>query len=93
MSLALDVSQTIVHLKMEEHGTTTNLPRHGHPPKLTGKMKRAFVREAAKSPMMSLWISFRDSQLTWENQSRGQMFFKRSKSPPFPLEKWHNGNQ
>ena len=39
---------------MEEYGTTSNLPRHGRPPKLTGRAKRALIREATKRPMVTL---------------------------------------
>ncbi|MCJ8737809.1 hypothetical protein PDJAM_G00028230 [Pangasius djambal] len=35
-------------------GTTANLPRHGRPPKLTGRARRALIREAAKRPMVTL---------------------------------------
>ena len=30
--------------KWKEHGTTTNLPREGHPPKLTDQARRALIR-------------------------------------------------
>uniref|UniRef100_A0A8C9YNW9 Transposase Tc1-like domain-containing protein n=1 Tax=Sander lucioperca TaxID=283035 RepID=A0A8C9YNW9_SANLU len=40
--------------KWKEYGTTANLPGHGRPPKLTGRARRALIREAAKRPMVTL---------------------------------------
>ncbi|KAI3355943.1 hypothetical protein L3Q82_004490 [Scortum barcoo] len=40
--------------KWKEYGTTANLPRHGHPPKLTGQTRRALIRDAAKRSMVTL---------------------------------------
>jgi transposase len=34
--------------KWKEYGTTTNLPREGHRPKLTDQERRALIREATK---------------------------------------------
>jgi hypothetical protein len=41
---------------MEEYGTTTNLPREGHPPKLTDQARRAIIREATKRPKITLKV-------------------------------------
>ena len=49
ISQALNIVQ-----KWKKYGTTANLPRHGRPPKLTGRARRAFIREAAKRPMVTL---------------------------------------
>ena len=57
ISQALNISQSTVQSitwKWKEYGTTANLPRHGHPPKLTGQARRALIREAAKRPMVTL---------------------------------------
>ena len=57
ISQALNISQSTVHsiiLKWKEYGATSNLPRHGCPPKLTGRVQRALFREAAKRPMVTL---------------------------------------
>ena len=40
--------------KWKEHGTTTNLPRDGRPPKLTDRARRALIREAAQRPKVTL---------------------------------------
>ena len=40
--------QSIIR-KWKECGTTANLPRHGRPPKLAGRERRALIREAAHS--------------------------------------------
>ena len=39
---------------MKEYGTTTNLPKEGHPPKLTDQARRALIREAIKKPNITL---------------------------------------
>jgi len=57
ISQALNISRSTVQSiirKWKEYGTTANLPRHGHPPKLTGRARRALIREAAKRPMVTL---------------------------------------
>uniref|UniRef100_A0AAZ3S452 Transposase Tc1-like domain-containing protein n=1 Tax=Oncorhynchus tshawytscha TaxID=74940 RepID=A0AAZ3S452_ONCTS len=36
------------------YGTTTNPPREGRPPKLTGQARRALIREATKRPKITL---------------------------------------
>ena len=57
ISQALNISQSTVQSiirKWKAYGTTANLPRHGRPPKLTGQARRAFIREAAKRPMVTL---------------------------------------
>ena len=33
----------------KEYGTTSNLTREGHPPKLTDQARRAIIREATKN--------------------------------------------
>ena len=40
--------------KWKEYDTTTNLPREGHPPKLTDQARRALIREATKRPKITL---------------------------------------
>uniref|UniRef100_A0A8D0B0E3 Transposase Tc1-like domain-containing protein n=1 Tax=Sander lucioperca TaxID=283035 RepID=A0A8D0B0E3_SANLU len=40
--------------KWKEHGTTVNLQRDGHPPKLTDRARRALIREAAQRPKVTL---------------------------------------
>ena len=40
--------------KWKKYGTTTNLPREGHPPKLTAQARRALIREATKIPKITL---------------------------------------
>ena len=39
---------------MKKYGTIANVPRHGHPPKPTGRARRALIREAAKRPTVTL---------------------------------------
>jgi len=45
---------TSIIFKWKEHGTTTNLPREGRPPKLTDRARRALIREAAQRPKVTL---------------------------------------
>jgi transposase len=40
--------------KWKEYGTTTNLPREGHPPKLMDQSRRALIRKATKRPKIIL---------------------------------------
>jgi transposase len=40
--------------KWKEYGTTTNLPREGHSPKLMDQARRALIREATKRPKITL---------------------------------------
>jgi transposase len=40
--------------KLKEYGTTTNLPREGHLPKLRDHARRALIREATKRPKITL---------------------------------------
>ena len=57
ISEALNTSWSTVQSitwKCKEYGTTANLPRHGRQPKLTGRARRALIREAAKRPMITL---------------------------------------
>lgn len=57
ISQALNISRSTVQSiiqKWKKYGTTANLPRHGRPPKLTERARRALVREAAKRPMITL---------------------------------------
>ncbi|KAL7855533.1 hypothetical protein AOLI_G00191370 [Acnodon oligacanthus] len=54
---ALNISRSAVQSiirKWKEYGTTVNLPRQGRPPKLTGRTRRAPIRDAAKRPMVTL---------------------------------------
>lgn len=41
-------------IKWKEHGTTTNLPGQGRPPKLTYQARGALIREAAQRPKVTL---------------------------------------
>jgi len=57
ISKSLMIPQSIIKsiiFKCKEHGTTTNLPREGHPPKLTDRARRALIREAAQRPKVTL---------------------------------------
>ncbi|XP_062847483.1 uncharacterized protein LOC134309924 [Trichomycterus rosablanca] len=57
ISQALNISRSTVQSiirKWKEYGTTVNLPRQGRPPKLTGRTRRALIRDAAKRPMVTL---------------------------------------
>ena len=40
--------------KWKEYGTTPNLPREGHLPKLTDQARRALIREATTRPKKTL---------------------------------------
>ena len=40
--------------KWKEHGTATNLPRVGRPPKLTDHARKALIREETKRPKITL---------------------------------------
>ena len=53
MNISLSTDQSIIG-KWKEYGTTANLPRPGRPTKLTGCARRAWIREAAKRPMITL---------------------------------------
>lgn len=51
ISQALNISQiTVLSImcKWIEYGTTANLPRHGRPPKLTCRTRRALIRDVAR---------------------------------------------
>lgn len=53
---ALNISRSTVQSiirKWKEYGTA-NLPRRCRPPKLTGRARRALIRDAAKRPMVTL---------------------------------------
>uniref|UniRef100_A0AAZ1XDH6 Transposase Tc1-like domain-containing protein n=1 Tax=Oreochromis aureus TaxID=47969 RepID=A0AAZ1XDH6_OREAU len=57
ISQALNIPRSTVQAiiqKRKEYGTTVNLPRQGRPPKLTGRTRRALIRNAAKRPMVTL---------------------------------------
>lgn len=57
ISQALNISRSTVQSiikKWKEYGTTANLPRHGRPPKLTCRTRRALIRDAAKTPTVTL---------------------------------------
>uniref|UniRef100_A0A669EVF3 Transposase n=1 Tax=Oreochromis niloticus TaxID=8128 RepID=A0A669EVF3_ORENI len=57
ISQALNIPRSTVQViiqKWKEYGTTVNLPRQGRPPKLTGRTRRALIRNAAKRPMVTL---------------------------------------
>jgi transposase len=57
MSTALKVPKSTVAsiiLKWKKFGTTSILPRAGHPAKLNNRGRRAFVREVIKNPMVTL---------------------------------------
>jgi transposase len=44
----------LISKKLKEYGTATNMPRAGHPPKLTYQARRALTREATKRPKITL---------------------------------------
>ena len=48
------IKKNIYIQKWKEHGTTTNLPREGRPPKLMDEARRELTREAAKRPKITL---------------------------------------
>ena len=57
ISETLNIPQSTIKYiikKLKEYGTTTNLPRVGHPPKLTDQARRALIREATKRPKIAL---------------------------------------
>uniref|UniRef100_A0A6I8RU66 Transposase n=1 Tax=Xenopus tropicalis TaxID=8364 RepID=A0A6I8RU66_XENTR len=57
ISKSLNIPRSTVQAiiqKWKEYGTTVNLPRQGRPPKLTGRTRRALIRNAAKRPMVTL---------------------------------------
>ncbi|KAG2458981.1 TC1A transposase, partial [Polypterus senegalus] len=57
ISKALNIPRSTVQAiiqKWKEYGTTVNLPRQGHPPKLTGRTRSALIRNATKRPMVTL---------------------------------------
>ena len=57
ISETLNISRSIIKSiikKWKEYGTTTNLPREGHPPNLTDQARRALTREATKRPKITL---------------------------------------
>ncbi|KAJ7319965.1 hypothetical protein JRQ81_019476 [Phrynocephalus forsythii] len=57
ISKALNIPRSTVQAilqKWKEYGTTANLPRQGRPPKLTGRTRRALIRNAAKRPTVTL---------------------------------------
>jgi transposase len=39
---------------LKEYGTTTNLSREDHPPKISDQTRRALTRESAKKPKITL---------------------------------------
>jgi transposase len=52
ISETLNIPQTTINSiikKWKEYGTTTNLTREGHPPKLTDQARRALIREATET--------------------------------------------
>uniref|UniRef100_A0A803K701 Transposase Tc1-like domain-containing protein n=1 Tax=Xenopus tropicalis TaxID=8364 RepID=A0A803K701_XENTR len=53
LNIPLSTVQAIIQ-KWKEYGTTVTLPRQGRPPKLTGRTRRALIRNAAKRPMVTL---------------------------------------
>ena len=51
ISETLNIPQSTIQSiikKLIEYGTTTNLPREGHPPKLMDQARRALIRETTK---------------------------------------------
>ena len=83
ISQALNISQSTVQSiiwKWKEYGTTANLPRHGHPPKLTGWAIRALIREAAKRPMVTLEELQRSTAQVGESVHRTTISYALHKS-------------
>lgn len=39
--------------KWKQHGTTANLPRESHPPKLVDRASRTIIKEAAQKPKVT----------------------------------------
>ena len=73
ISQALKISPSTVQSiirKRKEYGKTTNLPRHGHPPKLIGQARRALIIEAARRPMATLEELQRSTALVRESVHR-----------------------
>ncbi|MBN3275160.1 TCB1 transposase, partial [Polyodon spathula] len=57
ISETLNIPQSTIKAiikKWKEYGTTTNLAREGHPPKLTDQARRELIREATKRPKIIL---------------------------------------
>uniref|UniRef100_A0AAZ3Q4G5 Sleeping Beauty transposase HTH domain-containing protein n=1 Tax=Oncorhynchus tshawytscha TaxID=74940 RepID=A0AAZ3Q4G5_ONCTS len=57
ISQALNIPRSTVQaiiLKWKEYQTTANLPRPGHPSKLSAHTRRRLIRDAAKRPMITL---------------------------------------
>ena len=54
ISETLNISHQPLFKKLKEYGTTTHLPREGRAPKLTDQARRALIREATKSPKITL---------------------------------------
>ena len=57
MSKALNIPWSSVKSiikKWKEYGTCVNLPRAGHPHKLSDRARRTPVKEATKTPMITL---------------------------------------
>uniref|UniRef100_A0A8C6SQG2 Transforming growth factor-beta-induced protein ig-h3 n=1 Tax=Neogobius melanostomus TaxID=47308 RepID=A0A8C6SQG2_9GOBI len=55
ISQGLNISRSTVQSiirKWKEYSTTANLPRHGRPPKLTDRTRRALVRNVTKCPKL-----------------------------------------
>lgn len=53
----MNISQSTIKpiiRKQKEKDTTANLPREGHPPKLTDWSRRALIREVNKRPVVTL---------------------------------------
>ena len=73
ISQALNTSWSTVQSiiwKRKEYGRTAVLPRHGRPPKLTGRARRALIREAAKRPMITLDELQRSTAMVGESVHR-----------------------
>ena len=53
LNIQLSTIKSIIK-KWKEYGTTTNLPREGHPPKLSDQAWRSLISEATKRPKITL---------------------------------------
>ena len=86
ISQALNISRSTVQSiiqKWKKYGTTANLPRHGRPPKLTVRARRALVREAAKRPMVTLEELQKSTAQVGESVQRTTISRALHKSDPY----------
>ncbi|CAI5674221.1 unnamed protein product [Oreochromis niloticus] len=84
ISQALNIPRSTVQViiqKWKEYGTTVNLPRQGRPPKLTGRARRALIRNAAKRPMVTLDELQRSTAqvVLWSDETKMELFGQNAK--------------